>query len=155
MGPEGNNFKTSIGFFNNQNSGSTPINGQPSNAPAQAFAQRQQIEQIEAQRRRHSSVVRGPPGQGTTPYGVKVQHQPGVGGNPDLSPMNLALRMKRNARSPDQQKGAADLERGPGPGHHTSKYGVSEGRKINEEPDQQAPNDSTVLPQLTQRKELP
>lgn len=65
--------------------------------------------------------------------------------------MNLALRMKRNARSPDQQKG--NLERGAG-GQHTSKYGVSEGRKINEEPDQQAQNDAGVLPQLTQRKDL-
>lgn len=113
MPENGNNFKTAVGFFNkNHNSGSTPITGQPgSNAAAQALAQRQQIEMIEEQRKRHSSVVRGQVGQ-STPYGVKVKHHPpGIqvpsGGHPDLSPMNMALRVKRTARSPDQQKTAS------------------------------------------------
>lgn len=56
---DNSNFKTSIGFFNNQNSGSTPINGQPSNLANQTHAQKQFIEKIEEQRKRHSSVVRG------------------------------------------------------------------------------------------------
>lgn len=110
--PDNNTYKTSVGFFKNQNSGSTPIGGQPgsSNMAAQALAHRQYIEKIEEQRRRHSSVVRGQMAQQQTPYGVKVQHQSNAPSttNPDLSPMNMALRMKRSARSPDQQKAGLD-----------------------------------------------
>lgn len=152
---DGSNFKTSIGFFNNQNSGSTPINGRPSNLANQTHAQKQFIEKIEEQRKRHSSVVRGgQAAQGAAPYGVTVQHQPGAsaGSNPpDLAPINMALRMKRNARSPDQQLAGSDF--GPRQGQPGSKFAVTESRKVAEEADQPAPNESTVLPQLTQRKD--
>ena len=83
-----------------------------------------------------------------------VQHQPGasVGSNPaDLAPINMALRMKRNARSPDQQLAGSDF--GPGARQpHGSNFGVAEGRKA-DEADGQPPAESTVLPQLTQRGE--
>ena len=81
-----------------------------------------------------------------------VQHQPGasLGSNPaDLAPINMALRMKRDARSPDQQLAGSDF--GPGARQpHGSNFAVAEGRKA-DEADGQPPAESTVLPQLTQR----
>ena len=64
--------------------------------------------------------------------------------------MNMALRMKRGARSPDQQK-VQTLDGNQGI-HNSAKY-VAEGGRINEETEQQVQNDSTVLPKLTSRKD--
>ena len=95
---------------------------------------------------RHSSVVRGGQVvQGSAPYGVMVQHQPGasMGSNPaDLAPINMALRMKRNARSPDQQLAGSDF--GPARQQPGSNF-ATEGRKANEAAGQ-PPNEPTVLP---------
>ena len=101
-------FNTQVGFYA----------GQRSVDHMNSASQQQYIDKLDENRKRHNSVVKGLDANSYVPN------------DSALSPMNIALKAKRNAREQSGDAGADDT--------HNNAIDVQE-------------NESTILPQLTNR----